>query len=263
MVLFRGQGLLIGMLLMVTVGCSQGPASEETESTAPKPEQGVVLPDGDQPILSDRPSSRPSPLPPFPLADATPPANEGTEPPASAPPSNADWITIQGNGVGLSLPPDYTGGNPGTEFAQLKAKLNQISPSYAERFAAIEANPEAIALLAFDGKNTAAGFLTNVTIAAERVPEPVPLEDYVRAASSHLSQNYQIESQGLLQVGAYPAGQIVGVITADNDVKVRQLFYLIQAVDTFWIVTYATPASEFEQRLPQFQQSIQTLKLSP
>ncbi|MEA5420532.1 hypothetical protein VB712_14965 [Spirulina sp. CCNP1310] len=261
MVLFRWQGLVMGMLLLVMVGCSPESASEETETEATATEQAVVLPDGDQPILSDRPSSRPTPLPPFPLTDATP-ASEGTEPAASASLPDPEWITIQGNGVGLSLPPDYTGGNPGTEFAQLKAKLNQISPSYAQRFAAIEENPEAIALLAFDGKNTAAGFLTNVTIAAERVLEPVVLEDYVRAASSHLSQAYEIESQGLLQVGAYPAGQIIGVITADNDVKVKQLFYLIQAADTFWIVTYATPVSEFEQRLPQFQQSIQTLKLS-
>lgn len=262
MVLFRWQGLVIGMLLLVMVGCSPESASEETETEATATEQAVMLPDGDQPILSDRPSSRPTPLPPFPLTDATPPTNEGTEPPASAPLPDPEWITIQGNGVGLSLPPDYTGGNPRLEFAQLKDKLNQISPSYAKRFESIEENPEAIALLAFDGKNTAAGFLTNVTIAAERVPEPVVLEDYVRAASSHLSQAYEIESQGLLQVGAYPAGQIVGVITADNDVKVKQLFYLIQAADTFWIVTYATPASEFEQRLPQFQQSIQTLKLA-
>ncbi|TVQ51032.1 MAG: hypothetical protein EA366_16045 [Spirulina sp. DLM2.Bin59] len=245
----------MGMLLIVTVGCSQGPGAEETDTAAETGQRGT-LPDGDRPILSDRSSARPSPLPPFPLADANPLDSEDNEPP------DPDWTTIEGNGVRLALPPDYTGGNPGTEFAQLKAKLNQINPNYAERFAAIEANPEAIALLAFDGKNVSAGFLTNVTIAAERVPEAVSLEEYVRAASNHLSQAYKIESQGLTQVGPYPAGQIVGVITADNDVEVRQLFYLIQAKDTFWIVTYATPASEFQQRLPQFQKSIQTLKLA-
>lgn len=253
MVLSRWQGLLMGILLIVSVGCSQEPASEEGTSGQP-----ATLPDGDRPILSDRPSSRPSPLPPFPLADAPQTESENSEPVTP----ESEWITVQGNGVRLSLPPDYTGGNPGVEFAELKAKLDQISPSYAERFATIEANPEAIALLAFDGKNTSAGFLTNVTIAAERVPGEVSIEEYVRAASNHLSQAYEIESQGLLQVGAYPAGQIIGVITADNEVEVRQLFYLIQAEDTFWIVTYATPATEFQQRLPQFQQSIQTLQLS-
>lgn len=253
MVLSRWQGLLMGILLIVSVGCSQEPASEEGTSGQP-----ATLLDGDRPILSDRPSSRPSPLPPFPLADAPQTESENSEPVTP----ESEWITVQGNGVRLSLPPDYTGGNPGVEFAELKAKLDQISPSYAERFATIEANPEAIALLAFDGKNTSAGFLTNVTIAAERVPGEVSIEEYVRAASNHLSQAYEIESQGLLQVGAYPAGQIIGVITADNEVEVRQLFYLIQAEDTFWIVTYATPATEFQQRLPQFQQSIQTLQLS-
>lgn len=256
MALSRWQKLLVGTILSISVGCSPKPAPEETVS-----EQPVTLPDGDQPILSDRPSSSPTPLPPFPLADAPQTESEESEPPEPPELPDAEWITIQGNGVGLSLPPDYTGGNPAVEFAELKAKLNQISPSYAQRFAAIEANPEAIALLAFDGKNTAAGFLTNVTIAAERVPGEVSLEDYVRAASSHLSEAYEIESQGLLQVGAYPAGQIIGLITADNDVEVKQLFYLIQANDTFWIVTYATPAAEFQQRLPQFQQSIQTLQL--
>lgn len=258
MALSHWQKLLVGIILSISVGCNPKPAPEETVS-----EQPVTLPDGDQPILSDRPSSNPSPLPPFPLADAPQTESEESEPatPESATLPDSEWITIQGNGVRLSLPPDYTGGNPAVEFAELKDKLNQISPSYAQRFAAIEANPEAIALLAFDGKNTSAGFLTNVTIAAEGVPEPVSLEDYVRAASSHLSEAYEIESQGLIQVGAYPAGQIVGVITADNDVEVKQLFYLIQAADTFWIVTYATPVAEFQQRLPQFQQSIQTLQL--
>ncbi|WP_072621753.1 hypothetical protein [Spirulina major] len=251
MAFLRWHWLFLSILILGVSCRSAADSSNATDADQPP------FPDGDVPIVSREPTPRPSP--PRPPGSPSPQVSPS---PSPTPNDDRPWITLNGNGVSLSLPPDYDGGNPSQDFQQLQQKLNAINPSYARRFASIQDNPESIALLAFDRNSKEAEFLTNVTVAVERVPTEVSMEQYVQAAGQQLSQAYKIEAQALLTVGTYPAGQIVGTIVADNDVPVKQLFYLVQAENQFWIITYATTAAEFEQRLPTFQRSIQSLKLS-
>ncbi len=219
--------LLVGLLIVGTAaGCNQSAADLEDRAT-----DGASAPSGEA---------------------ATNMAGEA---------GSADaWQEFSGAGLALSLPKDYTGGNPSTDLDRLAAELEAIDPQYAQRIESIRQNPEAIAFLAFDPESADSGFLTNVNVATESVPADITIEQYLEAATQQLAQLYEIESQEITTVGGDEAGKIVGQFNTD-ELQVKQLFYAIKRGDTFWIVTYATTAAEFDNRLPDFERSIQTLKL--
>jgi len=171
-----------------------------------------------------------------------------------------EWQDFAGAGLTLSLPGSYIGGNPSTDLERLASELEAIDPQYAQRIESIRQNPEAIAFLAFDPASAESGFLTNVNVATEAVPADISIEQYLEAAAQQLTQLYELESQEVTKVGDYEAGKIVGRFNT-GELEIRQLFYAIKNEDTFWIVTYATIASEFDRRLPDFERSIQTLQL--
>lgn len=172
----------------------------------------------------------------------------------------SEWQDFAGAGLTLSLPGNYIGGNPSTDLERLASELEAIDPQYAQRIESIRQNPEAIAFLAFDPASVESGFLTNVNVATEAVPADISIEQYLEAAAQQLTQLYEIESQEVTKVGDYEAGKIVGRFNT-GELQIRQLFYAIKNGETFWIVTYATIASEFDRRLPDFERSIQTLQI--
>lgn len=176
--------------------------------------------------------------------------------------AQSQWKTIEGNGVRLNVPGAYEGGNPSTEYDTLIAKLRAIDPKYAQRLEAIADNPEVSALLAFDVQDQDSDFLTSVNVATEVIAANVTLEDYVQTASRQLATAYEIQSQSVIPVGSYRAGQIVGTIE-NNNTRFKQLFYMIPHQERMWIVTYSTGAEAFETRLNEFTQSIQTIQLAP
>ncbi|MEC4983380.1 MAG: hypothetical protein SAJ37_07950 [Oscillatoria sp. PMC 1068.18] len=171
-----------------------------------------------------------------------------------------DWQKISGKGVVLELPQNYFGGNPQTEIEEITTKLKAVAPSYEENIAKIKQNSQAIALLAFDSNSAPESFLTNVNITTDKSVPDETIEDYLERFTTQLSSLYRIQDQKLISVEDYQAGRIVAQTEVDQT-EIKQLFYTIKNDDTFWIVTYATTAEQFEQRLPSFEQSMRTLKI--
>ncbi|WP_242022226.1 hypothetical protein [Microcoleus sp. FACHB-831] len=164
---------------------------------------------------------------------------------------------IQGNGVELSLPGNFEGGNPSTDMDAIANKLKAINPDLEKGLEPIKQNPSGIALLAFDPQSVRSGFLTNVNIRKPPVPPGTSIEKLMEAASKELSTQFDVGDKQVVSLDKYQAGRIVAQPKAAAG-KVKQLFYAIKEGDNFWLVTYSTTASEFEQRLPAFEQSIRT-----
>ena len=59
----------------------------------------------------------------------------------------------------------------------------------------------------------------------------------------------------------YQAGQIVTEVTMSG-VTAKQIIYTIKQGSNMWAITFTTSAEEFEQRLPMFQQSINTFSVN-
>ncbi|MGK7876015.1 MAG: hypothetical protein AB4426_22765 [Xenococcaceae cyanobacterium] len=187
---------------------------------------------------------------------------EATETTSSIESPQAGWKNIVGEGIILSLPQEYEGGNPSKEkdIDEIEEILKAINPSYAERFQRIKQNPAAIALLAFDTQSNKTGLLTNVNVTIQKVDEGVTVEKYLERANSQLSSIYKIEEQEVVSIDKYRAGRIVATVEAGKT-QIKQLVYTIKNDDTFWVVTYAATADAFNQQLPNFETSIQTFRL--
>ncbi|HBL58299.1 MAG TPA: hypothetical protein DDZ80_07175 [Cyanobacteria bacterium UBA8803] len=170
------------------------------------------------------------------------------------------WKTIAGAGVSLSLPEQYEGGNPSKDINKIAEKLEAIRPGYSARIESIKQNPEAIALLAFDAQNANSEFMANVNIAKEQVPNEVTIEQYLQAATQQLAAQYKILEQKVVPLEPYQAGRIVAESTV-GETTIKQLFYTVKKGNMVWLVTYSTTPAEFDQRLPNFEESIRTLKI--
>lgn len=183
---------------------------------------------------------------------------------ASAPSPVADqnsWKVLQGQGVTLSLPTIYEGGNPSTDSDRIAEKLKPISPDYATRIEGLKSNAGAIALIAFDPSTAKSGFMTNVNVAKQEVPPGTSVEQFLEAATEQLTGQYQIVEQKVVPLDLYEAGRIVTEATIGTT-PVKQVFYTVKNGDHFWLVTYSTTAADFNQRLPTFEQSIRSFKVN-
>jgi hypothetical protein len=172
----------------------------------------------------------------------------------------AGWKKIAGNGVTLSLPDNYDGGNPSQDIDAISQKLKTISPEYGKRIEALKQHPSNIALLAFDPQSAKSGFLTNVNITTEQLPQGTTVEQTVDNIGKQFATNYVVLDQKIVLLDQDQAGRIVAEATASGK-AIKQLSYVIQKDNRVWLVTYATSASEFEQRLPGFEKSVRTFTL--
>lgn len=172
-----------------------------------------------------------------------------------------NWQTMAGEGITLSLPETYRGGNPVRDLTTLETALTDLDQGYEKRLQPIKQNLEQTALIAFDARSLTTDALTNVNVVQHPINQKTALEDYLAATVEELQATHQIEEETILTQNQASLGRIIANVTTDEGVSLKQLFYLQRQGETVWITTYTTPASEFRGRLPNFEQSIGSLEI--
>jgi len=171
-----------------------------------------------------------------------------------------NWQTIEGEGVSLSLPEHYRGGNPTRDLTEIESQLSELQKGYGQRLQTIKQNLEHTVLIAFDARSLTKDALTNVNIVQHPLEETVNLETYLSQAVNQLQPTHQIEEQTIMTQNGSSQGRIVAKITTEQDITMTQLFYFQPKPETMWITTYTTPANEFNQRSGNFEESIASLQ---
>ena len=175
-------------------------------------------------------------------------------------PTPPNWKEISGEGVTLSLPASYEGGNPGKEIDTLGEKLGEIKPEYSDRVEPIKQRTKAIVFLAFDPKNAEQGTITNVSIIKEKLPEDQKIQEIIDSAGKKISLVYKLITQETVTINEEKVGKITA--QADSEGTLMQvLLYLVPRNETLWVVSYTTTAEEFEERSPDFEESIKTFRI--
>lgn len=190
------------------------------------------------------------------LGCQTPPETAVETPPTVATSPQSGWQTIAGEGVSLALPAGYEGGNPSTDLDELEARLNELGSEYAQQLQGIRQNPEAIALLAFDSNITAPNQITSVNIVPITQRTDRDLATFVEETALKLEAGATILEQEVV-----PEGDRGRMVVQDevNETTIQALMYFVRNQEQLWIVMYTTTAEEFEQRLPDFERSIESL----
>ena len=171
------------------------------------------------------------------------------------------WEKFSGAGIELWMPASFEGGDLANDLDVILKQLRALGPEYQKVADMIEQNPESFVLLVYDSKIGATGFLTNVNVTRQQVLSGMKLDAYLDANSSQLGTlGFTVLEQKIVQLDNYEAGRLV--IQSDA-LKAKEVMYIIKVKNTMWITTYTTGISEFSSRLPVFEQSANTIKITP
>lgn len=173
----------------------------------------------------------------------------------------AGWKKFEGRGAQLQLPDSYKGGDLNQNLDVVVQKLESLGPYYQQIAQTLKQNPSAFVIWAFDSKVGKSGVLSNVGIATEPVGATVTTDIYLDTLTKQLPTEFRVVERKQVALDRYQAGQIVTEV-AISGVTAKQIIYMIKQGSNMWIVAFSTSAEEFEQRLPAFQQSINTFSAS-
>jgi hypothetical protein len=171
------------------------------------------------------------------------------------------WKKFEGRGAQLQLPESYQGGDLSQNLDVVVQKLESLGPYYQQVAQSLKQNPSAFVLWAFDSKVSKSGVLSNVALATEPVGSTLTTDTYLDLLTKQLPSEYRVVERKQVTLDRYQAGQIVTEATMSG-VTAKQIIYTIKQGSNIWIVVFSTSAEEFEQRLPSFQQSINTFSVS-
>lgn len=171
------------------------------------------------------------------------------------------WKKFEGRGAQLQLPESYSGGDLSQYLDVVVQKLESLGPYYQQVAQSLKQNPSVFALWAFDSQASKSGFLSNAAILTEPVGSTVTTDTYLDLLTKQLPSEFRVVERKQVTLEDYQAGQIVTEATISG-VTAKQIMYAIKRGSNMWAVTFTTSAEEFEQRLPSFQQSINTFSAS-
>jgi hypothetical protein len=192
------------------------------------------------------------------LEGVTGSADKPKSPTATAIPG---WEKFSGGGIELWMPESFEGGDLANDLDVILERLRSLGPDYEKLAEIIEQNPSAIVLLVYDTKIGSAGFLTNVNVVKEKVVSTMTLELYLESSAKQMaSYGFKVSEQKIIQLDNYEAGRLV--VQADA-LMAKEAMYVIKDKNTMWVITYATGIAEFSARLPTFDQSANTINITP
>ncbi len=169
------------------------------------------------------------------------------------------WAAIPGNGVELSLPTDYDGGDPVARAQELADLLSTV-PEYADIAEAVRQNPEAYRLLALDD---ATGSIVAVTL--KDVPADMPMTEYLDGwtqAVLDLTPGSSVVEKGIVQFRDDEAGRVILEFNVQGTSS-WQLCYIVRQGTQIWTFNFGATKEDFYQLQPIFEQSIQTMRFLP
>jgi hypothetical protein len=186
---------------------------------------------------------------------------------ASSAPVNSENI-IQGNGVQMSLPNGFSGGDP--TQSQTKILLKETArqfPNLAPFMKMIELDPSILRLIAFhEGSPAPAPTAAQVVIVARlSIPAGVSITDIhekmVKAFPTLLPTSFQLVDHQVTRV----ADRQVARFTIDADIQgtsLREVLGIFKQGEAVYQVVYVVPKNAAPQTLSSFEQMIRTFKAS-
>jgi hypothetical protein len=171
------------------------------------------------------------------------------------------WEKFEGGGVELWLPANFDGGDLTNDLDVIIQHLRSLGPAWDKTADTIEQNPTAFVLWAFDTEIGSNIFLTNVNVTKDQVLSTITMDMYMEAVAKQVSPlGLTVIDQKKVRLENYDAGLIM---VQSDELKAKEILYIIKDKNTIWAITYATGMDEFEARLPTFEKSANTFKIQP
>jgi hypothetical protein len=88
------------------------------------------------------------------------------------------------------------------------------------------------------------------------------IDTYLDAALKQLPAAFQVVERDIISLDDHQAGRLVIEFTISGIVG-KEVMYAVKGDNAMWVITYATAAEEFDQRLPFFEQSALSFAIQP
>lgn len=170
-----------------------------------------------------------------------------------------NWKTFQGENMELQLPSSFEGGSK-KDLDLVINKLKSFGPQYQKLAQTVERNRSAIQIFAFDSQIGSSGLATNVNVINQTIPSNISLERYLKATETQLPSDFQVIDSKITSVNGYQTGRLITNFNRPG-ISGKQALYAIKSDNQIWAIAYTTGANEFEERLPIFEQSIDTFRI--
>lgn len=176
----------------------------------------------------------------------------GSTPPESVP----GWQKLAAKGIEIQVPPSYLGIDDPRDISQMMDEVRGLGPEFEEAVRQFEENPDMMVLMILDPA-IYQGYATNINITKEDVGAITTLKANVDSMLRHTPPQVRVVERTTKKLPNYTAERL---ILESNlfSTSIRQLVYVIKKSNTVWVITFTTHGAQFSQRLPIFEQSIET-----
>ncbi len=172
--------------------------------------------------------------------------------------SREGWKRFEGNGVALQLPESWVGGDLANNPELLADAMAALGPEYAQLGQIFLQNPDVMRLMVVDTASPQ-GFTTNVNAIHQELPFALDLSSFMEITANQLPSNMTVLTNEVIETGFGETGRLVSQGEFANGTS-QSVQYVLLEDNRVWVVTYTASAENFENMLPVFEASFETLE---
>lgn len=184
-------------------------------------------------------------------------ASENTPIPSPVVTARPDWQKVSAEGFQMFLPESYVTGTS-IDFDSTINKIREMGPQFEDAANALDQNREAIITFAVDRKVGNSGIATQIIVGKISWASSEPVENYMTGLIDTLPDQIQVLHNEIFSGRNYPMFQIITGINSPQTGNIKQVSYGIKNGGAIWLIVFTTPSDEFETRLSEFEQIIET-----
>ncbi len=169
-----------------------------------------------------------------------------------------DWQKVSVEGFQMFLPESYLIGTS-IDFDSTINNIRKMGPQFEDVANTLNQNREAIITFAVDKKIGDSGGVTQIIVGKISWSSNESAENYMNALIENLPNQIQVLHSEIFSDKNYPMFQIISAVNSPQSGDIKQVIYGIQNGGAIWQIVFTTPSDEYELRLSEFEQVVETV----
>ncbi len=170
-----------------------------------------------------------------------------------------DWITLEGDGVSLMVPPQFEGGSVEDMLEILDSVEGFLGEDFAALIEVARNNPELYKLFAIAPELLRDGVLTNINITGSPLGMALPMETILELLPASFPDVMEIVETEVISVGDYDE---VGRIILEMEMmglSQQIVMYAFLIEEDLYAIAFTTSVDAYKELGPVFEQIAATL----
>jgi hypothetical protein len=173
-----------------------------------------------------------------------------------------DWVTLEGDGVSLMVPPEFEGGSVDDILAAIDVTGSMLGDEFDQIFEIARQNPGLYKLFAYAPTLVEGGVLTNLNITGAPLGMDLPMTSVLELLSGSFPDSVEIVSSEVIELGSYDSvGRMVASL-AVLGTEQRLTLYVYTINQQLYALTFTTSGDAFEELTPIFEQIAATFEVT-